>query len=197
MGATERSPRTVREPSQIEVFEGPGAWRRLLLKEHGRVLETKDGKNVLDSTTAFKTVACLNFTLARAKIGCVVLVVGCCADCRRRVSLEAPYHGGREAERTGDTGCSPVTVDQMEKFTPLIPKLVAATKKEPGALQFECNIGDDRKTADFFERYTDSKAALFHQTESFAPFAKEFFAVTKLTRWVIYGTPSDEFTEQS
>ena len=68
-----------------------------------------------------------------------------------------------------------------------------ATGKERGALQFECNIGDDQKTVDFFERYTDSKAALFHQTESFAPFAKEFFAVAKLTRWVIYGTPSDEF----
>jgi hypothetical protein len=51
-----------------------------------------------------------------------------------------------------------VTVDQMDKFTPLIPK-----------------------------------AALFHQTESFAPFSKELFAVAKLTRWVIYGTPSDEF----
>jgi quinol monooxygenase YgiN len=86
-----------------------------------------------------------------------------------------------------------VAVDQMDKFTPLIPKLVAATGKEPGALQFECNIGDDQKTADFFERYTDSKAALFHQAESFARFSKEFFAVAKLTRWVIYGTPSDEF----
>jgi quinol monooxygenase YgiN len=86
-----------------------------------------------------------------------------------------------------------VTVDQMDKFTPLIPKLVAATAKEPGALQFECNIGDDQKTVDFFERYRDSKAALFHQSASFAPASKEFFAVAKLTRWVIYGTPSDEF----
>ena len=86
-----------------------------------------------------------------------------------------------------------VTVDQMDKFTPLIPKLVAATAKEPGALQFEFNIGDDQKTIDIFERYTDSKAALFHQTESFAPHSKEFFAVAKLTRWVSYGTPSDEF----
>jgi len=42
-----------------------------------------------------------------------------------------------------------VTVDQMDKFTALIPKLVASTAKEPGALQFECNIGDDRKTVDF------------------------------------------------
>jgi quinol monooxygenase YgiN len=86
-----------------------------------------------------------------------------------------------------------VTVDQMDKFTPLIPKLVAATEKEPGALQFEFNIGDDQKTVDIFERYMDSKAALFHQAESFGPLSKEFFAVAKLTRWVIYGTPSDEF----
>ena len=86
-----------------------------------------------------------------------------------------------------------VTVDQIDKFTPLVPKLVAATAKEPGALQFECSIGDDRKTVDFFERYTDSKAALSHQAESFAPFSKEFFAAARLTRWVIYGTPSDEF----
>ena len=86
-----------------------------------------------------------------------------------------------------------VTVDQMDKFTPLIPKLVAATAKEPGALQFECSIGDDRTTVDFFERSANSKAALSHQAESFAPFSKEFFAVAKLTRWVVYGAASDEF----
>jgi uncharacterized membrane protein YoaK (UPF0700 family) len=28
----------------VEVFEGPGAWRRLLLKAHGRVLETKTAR---------------------------------------------------------------------------------------------------------------------------------------------------------
>jgi hypothetical protein len=39
----------------------------------------------------------------------------------------------------------------------------------------------------------DSKASLFLQTESFAPSSKEFFAVAKLPRWVIYRTPSDEF----
>ena len=50
-----------------------------------------------------------------------------------------------------------VTVDQMDKFKPLVQKLVAATEKEPGALQFECNVGDDQKTVDFFERYTDSR----------------------------------------
>jgi hypothetical protein len=58
---------------------------------------------------------------------------------------------------------------------------------------FTMAVGDDQKTVDFFERYADSKAALFHQRESFAPSSKEFFNLAKLTRWVIYGTPSDEF----
>jgi hypothetical protein len=39
-----------------------------------------------------------------------------------------------------------VAVDQMDKFKPLVKKL---------ALQFECNVGGDPKTVDFFERYTD------------------------------------------
>ena len=90
-----------------------------------------------------------------------------------------------------------VTVAQMDKFTPLIPKLVAATEKEPGALQFALNIGHDQKTVDIFERYTDSKAALFHQTESFGPFATEFFAVAKLTRENVNDAIKRHFSRQN
>jgi quinol monooxygenase YgiN len=86
-----------------------------------------------------------------------------------------------------------VTVDQMDKFKLLTQKLVAATEKEPGALQFAFSVGSDQKTVDIFERYADSNAALVHQRESFGPFAKEFFALAKLTRWVMYGAFSDEF----
>jgi hypothetical protein len=64
-----------------------------------------------------------------------------------------------------------VSVDQMDKFTPLIPKLVAATEKEPGALQGG-PVPPNGKLRAILEG---------------------FFAVAKLTRWVIYGTPSDEF----
>ena len=87
-----------------------------------------------------------------------------------------------------------VTVDQIDKFTPLIPRMVASTENKAGAPQFEFNIGDERKTGDFFELpHRISKAALLHQAENFAPFSKEFIAVAKLARWVIYGMPSDEF----
>jgi hypothetical protein len=40
----------------------------------------------------------------------------------------------------------------------------------------------------------DSKAGLFDLSQTFVPnFSKEFFALAKPTRFVIYGTPTDEF----
>ena len=87
-----------------------------------------------------------------------------------------------------------VTVDQMDKFKPLIQKLVAATEKEPGALQYEYNVGEDQKTVDIYERYADTNAAMSHLGATFGPnFSKDFFALAKPTRWVMYGTPSDDF----
>lgn len=50
------------------------------------------------------------------------------------------------------------TVDEMDKFKPLVQKLVAATEKEPGALQYEYNVGADQKTVDISYRYANSKA---------------------------------------
>ena len=88
-----------------------------------------------------------------------------------------------------------VTVDQMDKFKALIQKLVAATQKETGAVQYEYNIGDDQKTVDIYEPYADSKAAMFHVGKTFGQFSKEFLALAKPTRWVIYGTPSNELKQ--
>jgi quinol monooxygenase YgiN len=85
------------------------------------------------------------------------------------------------------------TVDQMDQFKPLIKKLVAATEKEPGAIEYEYNVGADQKTVDIFERYADSKAAASHLTDNFVPnFSKEFLALAKPARFVVYGTPSAE-----
>jgi hypothetical protein len=36
---------------------------------------------------------------------------------------------------------------------------------------------------------------MFHVQKTFARFSKEFFALARLTRWVIYGTPSNEFKQ--
>ncbi len=101
--------------------------------------------------------------------------------------------GGRDAQRTGVLGVHRYRRSDRQVHAADTKACGRDREKEPGALQFEFNIGNDQKTVDIYERYTDSKAALFHQTESFGPFATEFFAVAKLTRWVIYGKPSDEF----
>ena len=84
------------------------------------------------------------------------------------------------------------TVDQMDKFKPIVQKLVAVTEKEPGTLEYEYAVGDDQeKTVDIFERYTNSRAAMIHVTENFGPnFSKEFMAVAKPARFVVYGVPT-------
>jgi quinol monooxygenase YgiN len=75
----------------------------------------------------------------------------------------------------------------------IVQKLVAATEKEPGTLEYEYAVGDDQKTVDIFERYTNSHAAVVHVTENFGPnFSKEFMAVAKPIRFVVYGVPTDE-----
>jgi quinol monooxygenase YgiN len=88
-----------------------------------------------------------------------------------------------------------LAVDQMDKFKALIQKLVAATAKETGAVQYEYNMSDDQKTVDIYERYADSKAAMFHVEKTFGSFSKEFLALAKPTRWVIYGAPSNELKQ--
>jgi quinol monooxygenase YgiN len=86
------------------------------------------------------------------------------------------------------------TVDQMDKFKPIVNKIVAATQKEPGTLAYEYTVGDDQKTVDIYERYTNAHAAVVHVTENFGPnFSKEFMAVAKPTRFVVYtDAPTDE-----
>jgi quinol monooxygenase YgiN len=88
-----------------------------------------------------------------------------------------------------------VTVDQMDKFKVLIQQLVTATAKEAGAVQYEYNIGDDQKTVDIYERYADSEAAMLHVEKTFGLFSKEFLALAKPARWVIYGTPFNELKQ--
>ena len=86
------------------------------------------------------------------------------------------------------------TVDQMDKFKPIVNKLVAATEKEPGTLAYEYTVGNDNKTVDIYERYTNAHAAVVHVTENFGPnFSKEFMALAKPERFIVYtAAPTDE-----
>jgi len=86
-----------------------------------------------------------------------------------------------------------VSVDvDMDKFKPIVEKLVADTEKEPGAIMYVYTVGPDNKRVDIIERYRDSAAALFHLRKTFGPYQKDFMAAAKPVGFVIYGAPNDD-----
>jgi quinol monooxygenase YgiN len=81
---------------------------------------------------------------------------------------------------------------QFENLKTLVAEMVATNQKnEPGTLIFEWAISEDRQSCDLFERYRDSAAVLKH-VEGFANFATRFLEVLTPTRFVVYGTPSQQ-----
>ena len=81
----------------------------------------------------------------------------------------------------------------MEKFKEVVAGLVAASKQEPGTLEYEYAVSADNGTVDIIERYVDSAAVVHHVVDNFgAHFSKQFLALVKPTRFVVYGTPSPE-----
>jgi quinol monooxygenase YgiN len=82
---------------------------------------------------------------------------------------------------------------QMDKFKQVVAPLVADTKKEPGALEYEYTASDDQGTVDIIERYRNSEAVVSHVTQTFGPkYSKPFLEIAKLERFVVYGTPNAE-----
>jgi quinol monooxygenase YgiN len=70
-------------------------------------------------------------------------------------------------------------------------EMVEATQKnEPGTLNYEWAISDDRQVCHIYERFQDSAAAMAHMESFGANFAARFMEVLKPTRLVVYGTPS-------
>lgn len=82
-----------------------------------------------------------------------------------------------------------VQPDQFDQVKPLVTEIVAAVAKgEPGALEYEWNISEDRTTLVVIERYADSQAVVQHGKD-FGPFAQRFFALAKPTSLVVFGAP--------
>ena len=82
---------------------------------------------------------------------------------------------------------------RMDDFKQVVDQLVAATKEEPGALEYEYSASADQSTVDIVERYRDSNAVVAHVTQTFGPkFSKPFLDIAKPVRFVVYGTPTAE-----
>ncbi|MGK2855949.1 MAG: putative quinol monooxygenase [Thermoanaerobaculia bacterium] len=75
----------------------------------------------------------------------------------------------------------------------LMDEMVSATQaNEPGTLNYEWSFSADGKTCHLYERYVDSDAAMIHAGTFDARFAGRFLEVLKPTRFVFYGSPSQD-----
>lgn len=88
-----------------------------------------------------------------------------------------------------------VLPENMDKFKQVVAELVAATKQEPGTLEYEFTVGADGTTVDIVERYVDSDAVVHHVVDNFSAHAEDFLALAKPGRFAVYGTPSDKVKE--
>jgi quinol monooxygenase YgiN len=85
-----------------------------------------------------------------------------------------------------------INPEQAGDFDGLLQDMVAATTNETGALDFQWSVSADGKTCHLFERYADSAAALAHAATFRERFMDRFLTVLSPTRFVVYGSPSQE-----
>ena len=81
---------------------------------------------------------------------------------------------------------------QFDEFKAVLAEMIESTKAESGALIYEWSIGDDGSTAHASERYADSAAVLAHLGTFGEKFAQRLLGAVDVTRFVVYGAPSDE-----
>ncbi len=89
-----------------------------------------------------------------------------------------------------------VRAGRDEDFRALMAEMVNATEStEPGALDYEWSVTADGRVCHIFERYADSAATMIHLAAFGQNFAERFLAILEPTRFVVYGSPSQEVRE--
>ena len=81
---------------------------------------------------------------------------------------------------------------ELENFRALMREMVGSTRGESGTLSYEWFVSEDGTTVDIYERYVDSAAAVTHLRTFGDKFAGRFSVLVDLTRFTVFGTPSDE-----
>lgn len=86
-----------------------------------------------------------------------------------------------------------INPEQAGDFDGLLQDMVATTKSnETGALDYQWSVSADGKTCHLLERYADSAATLAHLAIFQERFMERFLTVLAPTRFVVYGSPSQE-----
>ena len=85
-----------------------------------------------------------------------------------------------------------VKAGQFEPFRALMEEMVTSTREETGAMSDQWFVSDDGAAVHIYERYSSSEAVMEHLRNFGAKFAERFLAAVDPSRFMVYGTPSDE-----
>ncbi len=81
---------------------------------------------------------------------------------------------------------------EYDNLISLMNEMVEATKaNEPGALNYEWNVSEDKKTCTLFERYADSEATMVHLGNFGKNYAPRFMGMLKTKSFIVYGNPDE------
>lgn len=75
----------------------------------------------------------------------------------------------------------------------LMAEAIEATKADPNAINYEFFADGD--TLHVYEKYADSPATLAHLAWFGEKIAQRFLSIADITRFTVYGSPSDEVRE--
>ena len=85
---------------------------------------------------------------------------------------------------------------KLEAFQSIALEMIARTRNEPGALEYEWHLSADRKRCRLVETYTDADAALAHMTGSVVQqLVPKMMAHTKIDRFEVCGDPGPKAAE--
>jgi quinol monooxygenase YgiN len=98
--------------------------------------------------------------------------------------------GGIEGQVAWLTQCA-VKEGQLEAFKALMDEMVAATRDEPGTLDYEWFISDDDSTVHIYERFADSDATIAHANSFLEQWVQRYMGCVEVKGFTVYGNPSD------
>ena len=81
---------------------------------------------------------------------------------------------------------------EFDNFKVVMHDMVESARTEPGTTNYEWFVSEDQKTCHVYERYVDNAATMAHSATFGEKFAERLLAVVEPTRFVVYGSPSDE-----
>jgi quinol monooxygenase YgiN len=84
---------------------------------------------------------------------------------------------------------------QFETFDELMKEMVEGTSAEPGTLNYEWYLAEDRSSFTIWEKYADADATLTHVNGFIEKWSERFMACCDMTRFVVYGSPDDRVRE--